>query len=276
MSPDAAGLIARLATDAANASDGPVVIGVCGAQGSGKSTAAALAAATLTAHGLPTAIVSIDDIYLTRADRQRLAADIHPLLRTRGVPGTHDVALGLEVIDGLKGGQSVRLPRFDKASDDRRPMRDWPLSPPGCRVILFEGWCVGARPQADADLVAPVNALEASEDTDGRWRRHVNAQLAGEYQALFARRDRLMLLAAPDFAVVEAWRTQQERDLRDASGGGGRGGMTDAEIARFVQHYERLTRHILHDMPRYADMTAYLDTNRRITDISIDRSDLSA
>ncbi len=272
MSPDAAGLIARLATDAANASDGPVVIGVCGAQGSGKSTAAALAAATLTAHGLPTAIVSIDDIYLTRADRQRLAADIHPLLRTRGVPGTHDVALGLEVIDGLKDGLSVRLPRFDKASDDRRPMRDWPLSPPGCRVILFEGWCVGARPQADADLVAPVNALEASEDADCCWRRHVNAQLAGEYQTLFAKLDRLLLLAAPDFNVVEAWRTQQERDLRDAS----RGGMTDAEIVRFVQHYERLTRHILRDMPRYADTIAYLDPDRCITDISIDRSDLSA
>jgi D-glycerate 3-kinase len=276
VSPDAAGLIARLAADAANASDGPVVIGVCGAQGSGKSTAAAQAAVTLAAHGLPTAIVSIDDIYLTRAERQTLAAEIHPLLRTRGVPGTHDVALGLEVLDGLKDGRSVRLPRFDKASDDRRPIRDWPLSPPGCRVILFEGWCVGARPQADADLVAPVNALEASEDADGRWRRHVNARLAGEYQALFARLDRLVLFAAPDFAVVEAWRTQQELDLRDAGGGGGRGGMTDAEIVRFVQHYERLTRHILRDMPRYADMTAYLDTDRRITDISIDRSDLSS
>lgn len=269
MSPDAAGLIARLATDAAEANDAPVVIGLCGAQGSGKSTAAAQAAAALAAKGLPTAIVSIDDLYLTLAERQRLEAEVHPLLRTRGVPGTHDVALGLEVIDGMKECRSVRLPRFDKASDDRRPVRDWPLSPPGCRVILFEGWCVGARPQADADLVAPVNALEATEDPDGRWRRHVNARLAGEYQALFARLDRLMLLAAPVFAVVEGWRTQQERDLL------GCGGMAQAEIGRFVQHYERLTRHILRDMPHHADLTAHLDAARRITDISIDRSDLS-
>jgi D-glycerate 3-kinase len=268
VSPDAAGLIARLALDAAGA-NWPVVIGLCGAQGSGKSTAATQAAAALTARGLPTGIVSIDDLYITHADRQRLARDVHPLLRTRGVPGTHDVALGVEVIDGIRGGRSVRLPRFDKAGDDRRPVRDWPLSPPGCRIILFEGWCVGARPQADAALVAPVNALEATEDPDGRWRRHVNTRLAGEYQTLFRRCDRLMLLAAPDFDVVEGWRTQQERDL------GGRGGMAEAEVGRFVQHYERLTRHILRDMPHYADLTAHLDTARRITDISIDQSDLS-
>lgn len=240
----------------------PVVLGLCGAQGSGKSTLTARIAADLTAQGVACAILSLDDLYLSRAERLRLAAEVHPLLRTRGVPGTHDVALGLDLLTQLAAGEALRLPRFDKARDDRVPRARWDRAPAGCRVLLFEGWCVGARPQPAAALVEPVNALEAEEDSNGTWRRHVNAALAGDYQRLFSSIDRLVLLAAPGFEVVQGWRTQQEAELR--AHGGGAGVMDNAGIARFVQHYERLTRHILAEMPARADLVARLAPDRTV------------
>lgn len=245
----------------------PVVLGLCGAQGSGKSTLARAVVDEAGQRGLRAAMISLDDIYLTRAERQALARDVHPLLRTRGVPGTHDVALGLEVFAALDRGEPAWLPRFDKAADDRLPPELWDRAPAGCDLLVFEGWCVGARPQEPGALREPVNALEVSEDPDGRWRDHVNRQLAGPYQALFARIDRLVLLAAPGFEVVFDWRLQQEQDLR---GRGGPGVMDAAGVARFVQHYERLTRHILAEMPARADLTIRLATDRKV--VAIERA----
>lgn len=242
----------------------PLVIGLCGAQGSGKSTAAAAVAAGLEAHGIAAAVLSLDDVYATAADRAALARTVHPLLHTRGVPGTHDLALAHATLDALAAGQPVRLPRFDKARDDRTPEALWPLAPPGVQVVLFEGWCVGARPQPAAALAHPVNALEAECDAEGVWRAHVNAQLAGPYAALFARLDRLFLLQAPGFEVVCGWRAEQEQALRRAAPPGAAMGMDDAAIARFVQHYERITRHILAEMPARADLVLSLDGARTV------------
>lgn len=235
----------------------PLVIGLCGAQGSGKSTVAAAVIERLTASGVRAAALSLDDLYLPHADRLALAASVHPLLATRGVPGTHDTALGLAMFNALDRGEAVRLPRFDKGADDRAPGSEWQPVAAGLDVLIFEGWCVGAIPQPDADLAAPVNALERDDDSEGHWRAYVNAALAGPgYRALFARIDRLILLAAPGFEVVAAWRTEQERR--------GARAMTAAEVARFVAHYERLTRHILAEMPARADRVIRLAPDRSL------------
>jgi len=220
----------------AGASHRPFVVGLCGPQGSGKSTLVASLRHLLQERALHVAVLSLDDLYLTRAERAALAHRVHPLLATRGVPGTHDVALGLEVIRRLGGPGAVALPAFDKARDERRPDAQWPRVTAPVDLLLFEGWCVGARPQPDEALAAPVNALEREEDPDGRWRRYVNAALAGPYQALFATIDELVLLAAPGFDAVYGWRLQQERKLRE-------------RLARFIQLFERLTRYILAEMP---------------------------
>lgn len=237
--------------------DGLLIVGICGAQGSGKSTIASALVSLFESEGVPTAFLSIDDLYLTRAEREALARDIHPLLRTRGVPGTHDIALGMAVLDDLAAGRAPFLPRFDKATDDRAPRDRWEAAPANTRLLIFEGWCVGARPQSEAALIDPVNTLERDEDAAGIWRRYLNDQLAGPYQTLFDRLDSLFLLAAPGFDVVLRWRIEQEQVLRKAGEG-----MDDAEIARFVQHYERLTRHILDEMPARADLTIRLGTDR--------------
>lgn len=238
----------------------PVILGVCGAQGSGKSTAAKVLVEWLgRRHGLAAGVLSIDDLYLSHAGRAELARTVHPLLATRGPPGTHDVALGEGVLRAVLARRPTAFPRFDKAADDPKPVVDWPQVGP-LDVLVFEGWCVGARPQPDQDLTQPINALERDEDPDGTWRRWCNDALR-DYQRLFGLMDALVLLKAPGFDVVRRWRGEQEAKLRARVGAGQRT-MGEAEIDRFIQHYERLTRAILRDMPAHADVVVELGENR--------------
>ena len=251
-----AALLRRLRSSARR----PFLLGICGAQGSGKSTLARKLAEHLDLAGIRCATLSLDDLYKTHAARQRLAEELHPLFATRGVPGTHDVDLAFALIDALEGRREGRLPRFDKGRDDRLPEQQWEAAPADTQVLILEGWFVGARPELDAAIDTPVNSLERDEDPRGDWRRYANQALGSDYKRLFARIDMLVLLAAPGFDVVRGWRTQQEQELRAQ----GRGGMDDAQIARFVQHYERLTRHILGEMPRRADLVIELDPSRGV------------
>jgi D-glycerate 3-kinase len=238
----------------------PFVLGLAGAQGSGKSTLAARLAAALTAAGQPALAVSLDDFYLTRARRRALARGVHPLLATRGVPGTHDLPLLLDRLAQVRAGRPTHLPRFDKLADDRLPPQQWtPAAPLAC--LILEGWCIGARPQPAELLTTPANALEAAADADGRWRRCVNGALAGQYQRIWARLDALAFLAAPDWETVPRWRAEQEAGLSRASG---RPGMDAAAIAHFCAHYERLTRWQLATTPARADLTLRLDAARQL------------
>ena len=246
----------------------PIVAGLRGSQGSGKSTMAAFLQALLEDRGLKTAILSIDDLYLTLPERERLAAEVHPLLKTRGVPGTHDVGLGHALIDVLSDGiAEVSMPRFDKAEDTRAPAATWPRVASPVDVILLEGWCVGAISQTEAALTRPVNALERDEDTDGAWRRYVNERLKGDYAGLFGRIDILALLKAPSFEVVYGWRALQEKKLADKvrfQGLTGTKVMDAQQIRRFLMFYQRLTEWILEEMPGRADILMPLDEDHRI------------
>jgi D-glycerate 3-kinase len=247
----------------------PFVLGLAGAQGSGKSTLSLALQAALDARGRATAILSIDDLYLGRSARLSLAERVHPLFRTRGPPGTHDVALGLALFSALGRAGDVPLPRFSKADDEPAPRAQWPSCPAPPDVVILEGWCVGARPQPAAALSAPVNSLEALEDADRRWRTYANDQLAGPYAELFARADRLIYLRPPSFDVVARWRGDQERQLRDRLASEGRPAMAtlaDDQIPRFVAHYERVTRAMMADLPSFAALTLQLDDQREVTD----------
>ena len=243
---------------------GPLIAGICGSQGSGKSTVCKKVAARFTDAGLKVATLSLDDLYLPLAARVKLSELVHPLLRTRGVPGTHDTTLGIHTLHDLAHAKEVKLPRFDKARDDRRPEAAWESITGPVDLVLFEGWCVGAKPQGLEALTQPINALEANEDVDGRWRRYVNEALGGEYQRLFAKIDLLVLLAAPSFDVVLKWRIQQEEELRAQARGDRSGVMSDAALARFIQHYERLTKHVLIEMPPRADLVIRLGEDRSV------------
>ncbi|MXO72014.1 kinase [Alteraurantiacibacter buctensis] len=229
----------------------PVIVGINGAQGSGKSTLCAFLEVLLDEHGLKAATLSLDDLYLGKADRQRLAEQVHPLFATRGVPGTHAPARGLAIFDDLAAGRNLALPRFDKGTDEPLNVTERIEGP--VDVLLFEGWCVGCPPQADMDLLQPVNRLEQGEDSDGVWRSVANIWLKGDYAALFARLDLLVMLAVDGFDAVLANRQRQEDRLR-ATRPDAPGLMDQAALARFCQHYERLTRHMLAALPDQADI----------------------
>jgi len=237
--------------------DRPVVVGVNGAQGSGKSTLALFLANWLEREqGLSTASLSLDDLYLDKPAREHLASRHHPLLRTRGVPGTHDVALGIKILDELTEqgpGRVVRLPVFDKATDDLLKQAEWRRFDGPVDVVLFEGWCIAAQPQSNEFLDSPVNSLEANDDPDRVWRTFVNEKLNSDYAELFKWIDALIMLRIPSFDNVFAWRELQERKQRADSG------ISADELRHFIMHFERLTRHMLEYMPDYANTVIDID-----------------
>ncbi|GIX30777.1 MAG: kinase [Porticoccaceae bacterium] len=260
----AAALADALARRAAGRSR-PLVVGIAGAPGSGKTTLAAHLARLLEErHRLPAVVLSLDDFYLPRAARRRLARRLHPLFAVRGVPGTHDLRLlgrTFAALERAQGDSCLLLPVFDKLADDRLPRRHWRLHRGRPVVILLEGWCVGVPPEPPAALARPVNALERTRDPDGCWRRAVNRALAGPYRRLFARLDCLIFLRAPAWGVVVRWRLEQERALAAARPGAK--AMDAAQVAHFVAHFERLTRHALRVLPRRADYLLHLAPDRR-------------
>ena len=247
------------------AESGPMVIGINGSQGSGKTTFCRFAEVLLRSCGWHVCSLSLDDLYLTREERRKLARDVHPLFETRGVPGTHDTAMGRALIQDLKQGRKTAIPRFDKARDDRAASSRWPIMTRPVDLILFEGWCLAAPPQESAALDEPVNRLEAVEDPRGIWRHHVNRELAGPYRELFASLDRLIMFKAPDFSMVLRWRTLQEHKLAARHQGGGI--MTDQQLKRFIMFYERLTRHQLAVLPERVDLVCHLNQQQCIARI---------
>jgi D-glycerate 3-kinase len=254
------GIVARVLDDAL--AHGARIYAIAGLQGSGKSTLAAQVARLGQARGLQMATLSIDDVYLGRRERQRLARAVHPLLATRGPPGTHEVALACDVLDHLHAGLPTRLPRFDKLADTRLSPSRWPRSA-GVDLVLFEGWFLKTPPQSAEALSEPINAVERDEDSDGIWRRYCNDALARDYPALWARLDRLLFLQPPGFATVPQWRWQQEQALQAQAGARAPGGMTRPQLERFVQLFERVSRQALRCLPALADITLRLDERRR-------------
>lgn len=250
--------IIHQASKSANAA--PLFVGIQGTQGSGKSTCAAFLKLLFeTQWHKPTLVMSIDDFYLTRAERQALAQQVHPLLVTRGVPGTHDIGLLQTTLEACSQRQSepvISVPVFDKASDDRAPVAQWQSVTEPVDIIILEGWCVGLTAQDEAELAAPINALEADEDADQQWRRYVNQHLANEYTHLYAKFDCLVALQAPSFDCVFDWRRLQEQKLLQRLTDAGQDTskvQSEDELRRFISHYERLTRHALKIMPKMAD-----------------------
>ncbi len=261
-------LASRLVNLHQHQSSQPLIVGIHGCQGSGKSTLSHLLCQLMQDRGLQAVELSLDDFYLTRQQRQQLAQTTHSLLATRGVPGTHDIELALQTLNHLKQGNGhVSLPRFNKAVDDRKPQDQWPQTSPPIDIIILEGWCLGAPAQTPEALASPINALEETEDRDGRWRHYVNQQLLTGYNELWAQVNYWVMLKAPDFSCVYQWRLEQEEKLRkqceeikaDTSG------LMDADaIKRFTQHYERLTRHNLEALPPMMNEVFELDRRRTI------------
>ena len=245
------------------------VWGINGCQGSGKSTLADyLCSMIAERHGINTLALSMDDFYLTKAQRTELGTIVHPMLATRGVPGTHDVALMIDTLEQLQAGAETQITRFDKSIDDRLTSPEIEVSRGPVGLIVIEGWCWGASAEPDHNLVEPINELEGLQDAEGVWRRYVNQALATDYQKLFTMVDQLIMLQAPSFDIVYQWRLEQENKLLERHQGtdkaGTNGIMNQRQILDFIQYFQRITEYALTEMPTRADHLYQLGQDRQI------------
>jgi D-glycerate 3-kinase len=255
---------------------GPLVVAINGAQGTGKSTLSRfLSDFFRLSAGLNACVLSLDDIYKSKADRLALAERVHPLLATRGVPGTHDTDLGINLIRTFTSGEvgSVQIPRFRKEIDDRAEISEgYSVSLP-VDIVLFEGWCVSARAESGASLSEAINEFEAESDEGGVWRNYVNGCLEAAYRDLFALVDHTIMLRVPSFDCILKWRMEQEEKLRSQcellTDGAKHHFMSEAELRYFIAHFERLTRWMLKDMPSFAELILDFNEDRSYKNLMI-------
>ena len=193
------------------------IIGLAGGQGTGKTTISTLIRLILSTYfKLNVFKVSIDDFYKTRKERFKLSKSKHPLLLTRGVPGTHDINMINKLFRNIKKNKinNMLIPKFDKSIDDRCNKKLWYKIKTKPDVLILEGWCVGAKPEKKNTLIKPINKLEKNLDSKKRWRLYVNNQLKNKYSKLFGQMDSLLYLKARNFNVLKRWRIKQEKKLK--------------------------------------------------------------
>ena len=244
------------------------IIGLSGGQGTGKSTISNILKIILKEKfNLDTVIFSIDDFYKTLKDRKKMSKKTSKLFLTRGVPGTHDVTMLFNCLTKLKkrSFSKILIPKFDKSIDDRCKKNKWTkvLKKPG--VVIFEGWCVGARAQKNSSLIKAINPLERLEDKDLIWRKKINYELRNKYKKIFDLIDILIFLKAPSFRYVYKWRLLQEKKLKKTSKG--KKVMSNKQVKRFIMFYERITRHMLKTSGFMSKVLINIDTKHCLKSI---------
>jgi len=249
----------------------PLIIGLAGGQGSGKTTISSILTLILKKYfKLNVFKISIDDFYKTRRDRRLLSKNKHPLLMTRGVPGTHDIDLMLSFFKKIKDKdfKSLEVPTFNKAIDDRCPKNLWYKVKSKPDVVIFEGWCVGARAQSSSQLKKPINSLEKIYDQAGKWRVHVNDQLKTKYKTLFSQLDGLLYLKAKNFNLLREWRLKQEKKLWiQTKNKKNLKIMSSGDIVNFMQTYQRITQQMFKDALKDSSIIMNLNSNHQIENI---------
>ena len=249
----------------------PLIIGLAGGQGSGKTTISSILTLILQKYfKLNVLKVSIDDFYKTRKDRKLLSKNKHPLLMTRGVPGTHDINLILSFFKKIKDKnfKSLQIPTFNKAIDDRFTKQSWQKIKKKPDVVIFEGWCVGAKAQTSSQLIKPINSLEKVYDQDAKWRRFVNNQLNTKYKTLFKQLDGLLYLRAKNFNLLRKWRLKQERKLwLQTKNKKNLKIMSSGDVINFMQTYQRITQQMFKDAIKNSSIIMDLNSKHQIQKI---------
>jgi len=244
----------------------PYFVGLAGGQGTGKTTISSLIRIILTKYfKLNVFRISIDDFYKTRKERINLSKRVHPMLLTRGVPGTHDINMMLNFFRKSKSKKfkRLKLPTFNKAIDDRCNKKKWYDLKKKPDVIIFEGWCVGAKSEKNNTLNKAINSLERAKDQKKIWRKHVNHQLKSKYKNLYSQLNCLIYLKAKNFSLLQKWRLKQERKLWVKSKVKSKI-MSRGDVLNFMQTYQRITQNMFRNMPKYASVIFNLNSNHQI------------
>ena len=242
------------------------IIGLTGGQGAGKSTITQIIKLIFEIkYNFNVTFFSIDDFYKTLREREILSKNIHPMFKTRGVPGTHDTKLLSKIFNDLskKNFKPVYVPRFDKSIDDRFQKSKWQKISKKPDLIIFEGWCVGAKAQTKKQLLKPINILEKNNDSKLIWRTKVNNELNNNYRKIFSKIDCLVFLKVPNFECVYKWRLLQENKLKLTSKG--KKIMSPKQVREFIMYYERITKQMLEDLSKNAYAVLSLDKKHRLS-----------
>ena len=246
----------------------PYFVGLAGGQGTGKTTISSIIKIILTKYfKLRVFRISIDDFYKTRKERRSLSKRVHPMLLTRGVPGTHDVKMMSNFFKKTKSKKfkKIKLPTFNKAIDDRFSKKYWYDLRDKPDVIIFEGWCVGARSEKDMTLKKSLNYLEKANDQKLIWRKYVNQQLKSKYKKLYSQLNCLIYLKAKNFNLLQKWRLKQEHKLWLKSKNSSKNKiMSKDDVIKFMQTYQRITQNMFKNMPKYASIILNLNSNHQI------------
>jgi len=246
----------------------PYIVGLAGGQGTGKTTIASIIKIILEKYfKLKVFKISIDDFYKTRKERLNLSKRIHPMLMIRGVPGTHDAQMMLNFFKKVKSNnfKKIDLPNFNKAIDDRFPKKNWYKIKEQPDVIIFEGWCVGAKAEINKNLKKSINSLEKVNDKKLIWRKYVNQQLRTKYNDLYSQLNCMVYLKAKNFSMLQKWRLKQEHKLRlKTKKSSSLKIMDKGEVINFMQTYQRITENMFKKMPKYASIILNLNSNHQI------------
>ena len=246
----------------------PYFVGLAGGQGTGKTTSSSLIEIILTKYfKLKVFRISIDDFYKTRKERISLSKRVHPMLLTRGVPGTHDINMMLKFFKKVKSKKfkRLKLPTFNKAIDDRYNKKYWYDLKTKPDVIIFEGWCVGAKPEGNNTLNKTINLMEKNKDKKRIWRKYVNQQLKSKYKKLYSQLNCLIYLKAKNFSLLQKWRLKQERKLLVNNKKNSKLKIMNKEdVLSFMQTYQRITQNMFKIMPQYASIIINLNSNHQI------------
>ncbi|MEO5971553.1 MAG: hypothetical protein ABIQ95_16635 [Bdellovibrionia bacterium] len=217
----------------------PLIVGVNGPQGSGKSTLTAALVQVLSEMGFRGLTLSIDDFYLTRQQQVALAAQhpFNPLLQQRGYPGTHDIQLGLEKLGELRkvsATDSIRVPSYDKSKHqgqgDRLPETEWTEIQGPLDVVFLEGWMLGFSAVSDSVILGNVEVQADPQLTAGLL--EVNQFLAS-YQSWYSQLDAFIHLIPLDVQYVIDWRVEAEERMKAQ----GKSGMSREDITSYVQKF---------------------------------------
>ena len=187
------------------------------------------------------------------------------MLLTRGVPGTHDINMMLNFFKKSKSKKfnRLKLPTFNKAIDDRFNKKRWYDLKKRPDVIIFEGWCVGAKAEKNNTLKKTINSLEKAKDQKQIWRKYVNNQLKSKYKNLYSQLNCLVYLKAKNFSLLQKWRLKQERKLWVQSKVKSKI-MSRGDVLNFMQTYQRITQNMFRNMPKYASVIFNLNSNHQI------------
>jgi len=246
----------------------PYFIGLAGGQGTGKTTTSSIIKIILEKYfKLNVFKISIDDFYKTRKERLNLSKKVHPMLMVRGVPGTHDIRMMLNFFNKAKSKnfKMIKLPTFNKAIDDRFSKKNWYKIKKRPDVIIFEGWCVGAKPELNKTIKRAINLLEKDKDKNLIWRKYVNNQLKTKYKNLYSQLNCMIYLKAKNFNLLQKWRLKQENKLRlKTKKSSSHKIMNKDDVISFMQTYQRITENMFKKMPKYASIVLNLNSNHQI------------